>query len=404
MLTEHDIKAMCLAGESALLDYKSEQYKLDAEGNKSKFVKDMLAFANTYRPNGESGYILIGIRETERHRGEVIGIDNILDGNIYQQLVDGKANKSIPLNVATVDVEGRQVQVIEIPCYNDKRPFYTKKQFGVVRANEVYLRVCSSTEVATPDEIFQMGVLAATEAKPVLDVSVFSITGILDDGKVYSFYLESDIDPSYGTGPYDALRLGESHWEVFKWYQEEVAKLQFHVSLSNPTSVQADNVKVKVRILNKECGAKIVDAPEWENHPTVHGFRRATEKRNAAESPRSLCPGEECASFKTIHIAVDKSCEIRLAVTILGRNLKPIEKEFVFQVVRHVVSVEAHYLQEIETNVSNEASYHELLARLLGTVQTAEENSEQTPNWDVAMKLYRRAMWDKMERRLGIIK
>ena len=108
MLTEHDIKAMCLAGESALLDYKSEQYKLDAEGNKSKFVKDILAFANTYRPNGESGYILIGIRETERHRGEVVGIDNILDGNIYQQLIDGKANKSIPLNVATVDVEGRR--------------------------------------------------------------------------------------------------------------------------------------------------------------------------------------------------------------------------------------------------------------------------------------------------------
>ena len=80
------------------------------------------------------------------------------------------------------------------------------------------------------------------------------------------------------------------------------------------------------------------------------------------------------------------------------------EKEFVFQVVRHVVNVEVHNLQEIETNVSNEASYYELLARLLGTVQTAEENSEQTPNWDVAMKLYRRAMWDKMERRLGIIK
>lgn len=268
----------------------------------------------------------------------------------------------------------------------------------------MYLRVCSSTEVATPDEIFQMGVLAATEAKPVLDVSVFSITGILDDGKVHSFYLESDIDSSYGTGPYGALRLGESHWEVFKWYQEEVAKLQFHVSLSNPTSVQADNVKVKVRILNKECGAKIVDAPEWENHPTVHGFRCATEKRNAAESPRSLCPGEECTSFKTIHIAVDKSCEIRLAVTILGRNLKPIEKEFVFQVVRHVVNVEMHNLQEVERNVENGASYIEFLTHLLGAVKTAEDNLEEKPNWDVTMNKYRRTMWGKEERRLGIIK
>jgi len=183
-----------------------------------------------------------------------------------------------------------------------------------------------------------------------------------------------------------------------------VAKLQFHVSLSNQTSVQADNVKVKVRILNTECGAKIVDAPEWENHPFVHGFRRATAKRDAAESPRSLCPGEKCKSFKTIHISVDKSCEIRLAVTIFGRNLKPIEREFAFQVVRHVVNVEVHNLQEIETNVSNEASYYELLARLLGAVQTAQENSEQTPNWDIAMKLYRRAIWDKMERRIGIIK
>ena len=78
---------MCLVGESALIDYKSEQYKLDDEVDKSKFVKDILAFANTYRPNGESGYILIGIRETERHRGEVDGIANILDGNIYQQLI-----------------------------------------------------------------------------------------------------------------------------------------------------------------------------------------------------------------------------------------------------------------------------------------------------------------------------
>lgn len=78
MLTEHDIKAMCLAGESALLDYKSEQYKLDAEGNKSKFVKDMLAFANTYRHNGESGYILIGIRETERHRVKLSALTTYL--------------------------------------------------------------------------------------------------------------------------------------------------------------------------------------------------------------------------------------------------------------------------------------------------------------------------------------
>ena len=96
MLTEHDIKAMCLAGESALLDYKSEQYKLDAEGNKSKFLKDMLTFANTYRPNGESGYILIGIRETERHRGEVVGIDNMLDGQLNTLEPDGGGAYKIP--------------------------------------------------------------------------------------------------------------------------------------------------------------------------------------------------------------------------------------------------------------------------------------------------------------------
>lgn len=387
-----------------MLDYKSEQYTLNDDRSKSKFVKDILAFANTMRPNGEPAYILIGVKETERHTGTIQGVDTVLDGNVYQQLIDSKANKHIPLDVGTVGVDGKQIQVITIPCYNNERPFYVERQFGVVKANEVYFRSGSITEVATPEEIYQWGALSVAEEKPLIEIDVFSTTGILNDGNVYSFYLESDIDPSYGTDAYGMGRFGYSHWEVFKWYQEEVAKLEFHVSLSNTTSVQADNVKVKVRILNRECGAKVVAAPDWGAHPSVHMYCMKKAMKEEMELPRSLCPGENCQSFKSFYVTVDKSCDVRLSITILGRNLTPIEKEFKFHVVRHVVNVEIHNLQEIERNVADAKSNAELTAHLLGCVKTAKDHPGQEPDWKTAMNLYRRKMWDKMKKRLGISK
>jgi len=395
--------ALCLDGESSLLDYKSEQYSFDDDKSKSKFVKDVLAFANTYHRDDVAGRILIGVDETDRHTGEIVGVDNVLDGNIFQQLIDGKANKHIPLEVNVVEIDGKHIQIITIPSYNNDRPFYVKQQFGVAKPSEVYMRVGSSTVVATPEEIRQMGVVAATEVKPDLNVSMFSVTGILDDGKVHSFHLESDIDPSYGCRPFGIPQIGASHWDVYKWYQEEVGKLQFCISLANQTKVQADNVKVQVRIENPECGARIVLAPDWENHPSPNGFHSAIgTKKESVGSPRTLCPGEKCNRFETIHVEVGKTCEIHLAVSVFGRNLNPIVRHFSFQVVRHVVRIGVQDFFEIENNVKDEASYIELLPHLLSAVKTATDNSEETPKWEVTMGLYRRAMWSKIERRLGL--
>ncbi len=150
------IEELLYEEESSTLDFKEEQYPFINEENKhkkSELLKDILAFANAWRR--DDAYILIGVREIKGSQGEVLGIEQDIDDATLQEFINGKTNRPIEFEYKTVDLNGKNIAYIKI--FRQNRPFFVKKDYGKVKANTIYLRRGSSTAIATPDEIYDMG-------------------------------------------------------------------------------------------------------------------------------------------------------------------------------------------------------------------------------------------------------
>jgi hypothetical protein len=163
--------------ESSSLDFKRDQYPLLDDDSKSELIKDILAFANSWRR--ETAYILIGISEKQGRWDEAIGIQQHLQDSNLQQLVNLKLQNPIQFLYRAVEYDGKQFGIIEIPL--QKRPFYLKRDFGKLRKNIVYIRQGSSTAEASPDEIASMGM---NEVKELVNVEIFFTTK--DEKKIES--------------------------------------------------------------------------------------------------------------------------------------------------------------------------------------------------------------------------
>ena len=170
------IKALCKECESSSLDYKRGQYAFEkaSDWEKSEILKDVLAMANAEREG--VARILIGVDERMDKTGEIVGIDaaDVIDDSKLHQFVNSKTNREVAFGSVVVpldDGSGRVVQVLELPDCRAARPFYAKAQFGHVAANAVYMRDGSSTKVASPERVREMGEsLALGKARPVVEL------------------------------------------------------------------------------------------------------------------------------------------------------------------------------------------------------------------------------------------
>ena len=152
--------------EGAALDFKRDQYPFDGADNnaKSELLKDILAFANSWRRT--IAYILIGVNEVKGGRGKVVGVPAHLDDAKLHQFVNSKSQKPIEFSYQPFRTENVEIGVIEIPI--QKRPFYLKRRFGKLEKNVVYKRDGSSTAIAEPDEVARMGAEQNFGGKPRL--------------------------------------------------------------------------------------------------------------------------------------------------------------------------------------------------------------------------------------------
>jgi len=150
-----DIEQLLHEEESTTLDFKRESYELSkgTDYQKSEILKDILAFANAWRRT--EAYILLGVEEIRGGRSNVIGIQDELNDAHLQQFINYKINCPIDFSYQTILLDGLKVGVIKIPVQN--RPFFAEKDYGKVKKGMVYIRRGSSTDEASPDEIFEMG-------------------------------------------------------------------------------------------------------------------------------------------------------------------------------------------------------------------------------------------------------
>src|ERR1051326_2313024 len=137
--------------ESTSLDFKRDQYSFVSNIEKGELLKDILAFGNSWRH--AEAYILVGV--DEQHNNAILGVSSHFDDASLQQFVNSKTNRPLTFSYATVTLQGKEVDVIRIPL--QERPLYLKKDFGLLKKDTVYIRRGSSTDIATPAEVAEMG-------------------------------------------------------------------------------------------------------------------------------------------------------------------------------------------------------------------------------------------------------
>jgi Schlafen, AlbA_2 len=164
--------------EGVSLDFKRDRYRFAraTDDDKSELLKDILGFANAWRR--ADSYILIGVADVRGDRGNVIGVTEHLDDHSLQQFVTYQTNRPVRFHYEAFRFEDKDVGIIRIDLAQS-RPIYLKRDFGSLKAREVYVRRGSSTDPknpASPEEIAEMGrSVAVGRERPELGVQFAEI-------------------------------------------------------------------------------------------------------------------------------------------------------------------------------------------------------------------------------------
>ncbi len=170
------IETLLWKPENDTLDFKREQYPLSSKDEKGELIKDILAFANSWKTS--DAYILVGVDEKPGGRGSVCGVTHHLAESNLQQMVNSKTNRPVRFEYIPTQVDGQDVGVIKIRHKQD-RPLYVLKGIGRLKANAVYVRRGSSTAVAGDDEVAQMVRFASLqEPDPIVAVEFADEHGV----------------------------------------------------------------------------------------------------------------------------------------------------------------------------------------------------------------------------------
>ena len=383
MLTLDQIRALCTQGESNRLDFKRDQYLFDnaTDGHKAELLKDILSFANSFRR--EPAYVLIGVEELESKLGKIVGIETtqVIDGSKIQQFVNEKTNRIIPFETYTVESGGgRVVQVLEIaPCFK-VRPFYLKqKDFAQLKKREVLLRVGSSTHVALPEEIKEMGLQEVEhESLPTLTVK-FDIDNQVEDG-LLSVFLQSNIsDPPQPSWAKSLSALnGGSDYDHYLCLQDIVSRLHFRLMLENVSHVQADNLSIQFDVECDDGCIERCDAPRFGSGSCFDLERIKARKEGI------LRPGEHDWDADDLYLKVMKDGAFKLTTTIYGKNLPvPLRQSREYIVRRKTVELEPGWIGQLGFVIRDEEDL--CLCVKWFVKQSAKELSGQKMDWGKEM-------------------
>ena len=146
-MTENEFQQLIARSEGRTLDFKEAGYNL--ENSRNKFIKDVLAMANT--PREQSAYIVFGVCWTPKSGSTVMGLEHQLDDVELQHAFGQDRVQPIPRFTYTpLRFKGEQVGVLEIPVGKDgpytpikdqerKRPKSSSYDEGL-QAGAVYYR------------------------------------------------------------------------------------------------------------------------------------------------------------------------------------------------------------------------------------------------------------------------
>lgn len=275
--------------EGTALDFKKEQYPFTGatDEQKSELLKDILAFANSWRQG--DAYILIGVKEVEAGRHILIGVEEHFNDAQLQQFVNSKTNRQVILSYEVHLIEGKKIGIIRIP--KQDRPIYATRRFGKVEKEVVYFRLGSSTAVAKPEDIAKMGRDSIqSQSIPLLNLSLADLQNRTELGttiEVDSIAYSEDTEPlpnasekrgtsstlSYLSNFSDPMgRVNENYWREMAQYVRKRDLLKpVGFVICNQSNRLAENVRVEI---SGSCieGTAIMDESELPTKPAYRSI------------------------------------------------------------------------------------------------------------------------------------
>ena len=199
--------------ESDELDFKSEQYSFDSDRQKSEFIKDIVAMANT--PRSGPAYILLGVREEAGRPVDVPGVSDHHDEATLGGIVRSKVDRMPNFNYRQVRYQEVQLGLIEIPA-DQLRPIASRSNYGVLNEGAVYLRNNTANVVAFGDDLERMSSAGATEPVDEPNRSsgtwdrLFRACDGFDSGRVFVALM----DRIPGANERDWTAMAGIHWNL----------------------------------------------------------------------------------------------------------------------------------------------------------------------------------------------
>jgi len=136
------------------VDYKRDQYLLDNEISKSRFIKDILCITNA---PGDDGYILLGVETEQGKPKEVVGISHHHDSSDLEAIVNGVIDAPIQFEYYPLKYQGHDCALLHIPRSKAK-PHWPKRNYGKLERRIIYTRRSSGNREASTQEIREMSI------------------------------------------------------------------------------------------------------------------------------------------------------------------------------------------------------------------------------------------------------
>lgn len=376
MLNEEKIQQLNLQGESNCVDYKCAQYAfIHAEDEKkAELLKDVLCFANSFRE--EPAYILIGVVEESSGLGTVCGIqdDEVIDDSKLQEFINSKTNKPIPFSAYPIrTTSGKLLQIIEIDRCLGTRPYYLKRDYNWLHHNDVWTRTGTSSHIASPDEIAEMGKATfELESIPVIKTSLVSENGEIDN--LMSLCIISDVKKPDHSLP--RILSGGSDYDHYLWIKRNLAKLHFTLVAENTSRINAEDLEYKCDLICRDgCVA-------WGKKPSFAApsfYPAQVSHPPALPKTKNLRPKEIDICAADFFLEVLHDGEFSIEVMAYGKNIpEPIKYAFTCRVSVRELNMRPGIIQILDIALRNVQDTLDcikwLVKKVSESVQEAEMN------------------------------
>ena len=209
------VKNLLRRQESDDLDYKSVQYNLEDNNAKSKFIKDIVAMANT--PRSGPAYILLGVQEQSGKANGTTGVTDHPDEAMLGSIVFGKVEPAPRFTYRQIAFDGVQLGLIEIPR-DQPVPIMPRTDYGVLRRGCVYVRRNTQNTEADPTDLARINELGKRQIELPSDSGTMSgaweqlyrACEGFDPRRIYIAVF--DCEPSADSGDWTAM--AGIHWNI----------------------------------------------------------------------------------------------------------------------------------------------------------------------------------------------